>query len=504
MVESKEKLQQRYMGALGALEKINDSKNEGKKCSRTVELFFSFDIVNSSAYKDENYFGWPVVLTSLLTEIQRSVAGKIPQAQLWRVLGDEIIFFVTIKNIDEIYAAINSVYSTLVNFNLQLRTGRFFENLENNSKETKQFTESGCIEKTGIDMLRVNNIIAVQAAAWLAIVINGDKEEFRPYDNVFKLYNINESQQIHEFLGQDIDTGFRIKKETQDRRLVVSVELAKILSDRTQYSSRLNIVTYKSLKGVWKERLYPIIWYHDSEISGVVFEESFYYDEITSSPLSRAYFENRKNKGGDLPEYMFSNVHKALNKVIHDQNLEEKMKLICDIINETENDERTMENEFSSKLLEFHCAAVCCDVENKKVLIAKRSDRKFYPGLWEFGCAKANIEKSLCESIAEDYKNDFGLNVEVICDKKREDMEPVPVALYQVDKADKLQKGVIVVARVIGAADRLGETIKLRKKHEAYRWIGETEIDDFAENAIHDFKDTLKRVFSMWNDIFGD
>lgn len=194
MVESKEKLQQRYMGALGALEKINDSKNEGKKCSRTVELFFSFDIVNSSAYKDENYFGWPVVLTSLLTEIQRSVAGKIPQAQLWRVLGDEIIFFVTIKNIDEIYAAINSVYSTLVNFNLQLRTGRFFENLENNSKETKQFTESGCIEKTGIDMLRVNNIIAVQAAAWLAIVINGDKEEFRPYDNVFKLYNINESQ----------------------------------------------------------------------------------------------------------------------------------------------------------------------------------------------------------------------------------------------------------------------------------------------------------------------
>lgn len=79
----------------------------------------------------------------------------------------------------------------------------------------------------------------------------GDNSLFLPYDNIFKKYRINDSQQINEFLGQDIDTGFRIKKETQDRRLVISVELAKILSDKTEYLSRLNIITYKSLKGVW-------------------------------------------------------------------------------------------------------------------------------------------------------------------------------------------------------------------------------------------------------------
>jgi hypothetical protein len=41
-----------------ALEKFNEKKEIEKKCSRTVELFFSFDIVNSSSYKDVNYFEW--------------------------------------------------------------------------------------------------------------------------------------------------------------------------------------------------------------------------------------------------------------------------------------------------------------------------------------------------------------------------------------------------------------------------------------------------------------
>lgn len=500
MVEGRQELQKRY---LGAIEKINEPKNKGKNCSRTVELFFSFDIVNSSLYKDENYFGWPVVLTSLLTGIQGTVAKEIPQAQLWRVLGDEIIFFVTIKNIDEVYGAVDSVYNTLVNFNLQLRSGRFFENLTVTNDLVK---DAGSSENIGNDTLKANNIIAVQAASWLAIVIDGDKEgeKFRPYDNIFKRYHINENQQINEFLGQDIDTGFRLKKETQDRRLVVSLELAIILSERTGYLSRLHIITYKALKGVWKNRLYPIIWYHDKAMSGVSFEESFYYDEAISSLLSKAYFENRKGVGVDLPAYMFLDVHKALNKVAEDQNLETKIELINRIINETENDEKAMENAFSSKLLEFHCAAVCCDVKNRKILIAKRNDRKFYPGLWEFGCAKANIEKSLCESIIEDYKNDFGLDIEVICDGNREDTEPVPIALYQIDKVEKLQKGVIVIAKIKGNTDKLQETIQFRKKHEKYQWISEEEIDGFNESAIHDFKDTLRRVFSMWDKVFGD
>ena len=476
-----------------ALEKFNEKKEIEKKCSRTVELFFSFDIVNSSSYKDVNYFGWQVVLTSLLTNIQRNIAKEIPEAQLWRVLGDEIIFFVTIRNMEEIYTTIDAIYGVLVKSNVKLHNGGFFEELEDE------------YEKDDVDLMKNNNILAVQAAAWLAIILNGEKTFFHTYDNVFKKYSINENQRINEFLGQDIDIGFRIKKETQDRRLVVSIELAKILSDKTEYLSRLNIITYKNLKGVWKNRLYPIIWYHDVEISvGVSFEDSFYYDETTFSQLSKEYFLNRESDEGDLASYMFLDVHRALNKIIKDQQLESKMKRICEVINETGSDVKAVENEFNNKLLEFHCAAVCCDVTNKKILIAKRKDRKFFSGQWEFGCAKANIEQTLYDSIVAEYKNNFGIDIEIICDEEREDKEPRPIALYQIDKVEKLQKGVIIIAKIVGNFDKIDETVYARGKHEKYKWISETEIAEFDEPAINDFKDTLKKVFSLWDEIFKE
>lgn len=475
-----------------ALEKINQNTNDEKKRARSVELFFSFDIVNSSLYKDTNYLGWQSVLTTLLTEIQKNVAKEIPTAQLWRVLGDEIIFFVTIRDEKEIYSAIDAIYGILVVSNVKLKNEKFFENIN------EKFSDKE------IDWMKKSNILAVQSAAWLAIILNGDNSLFLPYDNIFKKYRISESQQINEFLGQDIDAGFRIKKETQDRRLVVSVELAKILSDKTEYLSRLNIITYKSLKGVWQNRLYPIIWYHDPKISGVSFEDSFYYDETTYSSLSKAYFLNREKDEGDLTSYMFLDVHKALEKIVKDQKLDGKLKQIYQVINDTENDVKAVEKEFDSKLLEFHCAAVCCDVENKKVLVAKRKNRKFNSGLWEFGCAKASTDKNLCDSIKEDYRNDFGIEIDIICDDKRKDKEPKPIALYQVDKVDKLQKGVIVVARIKENADRIDGVIKERGKHEKYMWISENEIEKFEEPAINDFKDTLKKIFSMWDEIFKE
>ena len=64
--------------------------NETKKMEiarRTVELFFSFDIVNSSLYKTINYTGWYNVIISLFKEIQASV--HIPQELRIRSRGTE-------------------------------------------------------------------------------------------------------------------------------------------------------------------------------------------------------------------------------------------------------------------------------------------------------------------------------------------------------------------------------------------------------------------------------
>ena len=472
-----------------ALEIINKA-NSGKKSFETVELFFSFDIVNSTQYKDTR-IGWQIVLPAVLNAVMNLVTKDILQSQLWRVLGDEIIFFVTIRDTEEIYSAIDAIYSILVQINNILKNEKFFENLE------------GGFSKEQIVWMKTSNILAVQSAAWIAIVNDDGTSLYSPYGNIFKKYTINDNQQINEFLGQDIDTGFRLKKETQSRRLVISVELARILSDKTDYLSRLNIITYKVLKGVWQNHLYPIIWYHDPKISGVSFESSFYYDETSYSQLSKEYFLNRENNDGNLTSYMFTDTYKALEKVITDQNIAEKIKQIYRVISDTKSDVKAVEDEFDNRLLEFHCAAVCCDVKSKQVLIAKRKNRNLLSGCWEFGCAKATIDKKLIESIKEDYKNDFGIDITVICDKVRSDSEPKPIALYQVTKVDRLQKGVIVAAKVDNI-EKLDDTVKCSRKHEEYRWISEQEIDSFHEETVDDFKDTLKKIFLMWDELFSE
>ena len=58
---------------------------------RSVELFFSFDIVNSTAYKTLNFTGWSQVIIALFSEIQKRVVKKMPSAEMWRILGDEVI-----------------------------------------------------------------------------------------------------------------------------------------------------------------------------------------------------------------------------------------------------------------------------------------------------------------------------------------------------------------------------------------------------------------------------
>ncbi|MBM6853199.1 hypothetical protein H6B11_03335 [Mediterraneibacter glycyrrhizinilyticus] len=110
-------------------------------------------------------------------------------------------------------------------------------------------------------------------------------------------FKLQEGYGIFEFLGNDIDAGFRIKENTQNR-------------------------------------LYPIIWYHDERFAGeTIFEDSFYYDEKENSELVRAYFENREQSS--LKKEMYTDVDYALKKILSDQKLEDKFLRIDEIMKES-------------------------------------------------------------------------------------------------------------------------------------------------------------------------
>ncbi|MCI9162181.1 MAG: hypothetical protein HFG59_02835 [Lachnospiraceae bacterium] len=305
------------------IQSLNEEKKEGQG-RRTAEIFFSFDIVNSSAYKTLNFTGWSQVILPLFSKIQQMVAKKMPSAEMWKILGDEMVFLVPVRERQDVFIYISDIFEILNILVVQLKKGIFFEGLDLHPWEK--------------DLMRMQNIISLKASAWIAIIGDGIKRP-EQYDNLIKRFQLQEGYRIFEFLGNDIDTGFRIKQNTQERRLVISYELAYILSRDTDYLENIHIITYKRLKGIWNNRLYPVIWYHDKKLAGeTAFEDSFYYDEYESSELVKAYFSDREKPL--LEEKMYFDVDYALKKILKDQHLEDKFFRMDEVIEESKKEER--------------------------------------------------------------------------------------------------------------------------------------------------------------------
>lgn len=60
------------------------------------------------------------------------------------------------------------------------------------------------------------------------------------------------------------------------------------------------------------------------------------------------------------------------------------------------------------------------------------------------------------------------------------------------------------MAKIISNIDSVEKTIKERGKHDEFKWISQEDVSSFDELAINDFKDTLEKVFSLWDIVFKE
>lgn len=483
----------------------------------SVLLFFSFDIVNSTMYKTMTG-NWPLIIRSLLEDIQTRVhrIDTLFTSYLWRVIGDEVIFVLPIQSESSLTDAVEAIFEVTQRISISLKSGKFFDALKDQTLSQQE-----------INILKSQNTLSIKATAWIAVV-NSKLET--PFDNIAIDYKATEHNRhsISEFLGQDIDTGFRLKGYTQDRRLCLSVELAYLLSN-TSKQQHLHILDYVRLKGVWNESLYPIIWYYNAEVlkkcqlemldhgAATPFANSFRYDETDNNEIVKNYFlrgrskrkNSKKNKKGDespnsnnfeLAESMYS-ADSALRKIIADKNLLPKIQYIQQHLHD---EQLIIQSAPYAYPLGLHCAVVCCDVINRKILIAHRGqDHDTNPGCWEFGCAKASGQDTLVHSIKEHYQKAFGADIELVMNSSRQELQPLPIAVYELQKAaDNILKGMIFVAKVINTVDPAH--FRAESEHDRIAWISEDEMNNYKpENAVKDFHNTLQSVFTNFDYYFA-
>lgn len=447
-----------------------------------VLLFFSFDIVNSSLFKNSNYYGWSIVIDDILSSIRNYVKSKIKSAELWRILGDEVIFIVKINDIDVLFEYIEIIYDILTSFCSSIENGT----LINSGNDTT-------------DLAKIQDALSLQATAWIANVadkkaLKNNRKRIQCIDNVFEEIEEKPHYKFYEFIGVDIDTGFRLSKETRAGRLILNFELAYLMALKNDgtYTNRLNILTYKKLKGVWNNMSYPIIWYYDKmKHNELDFQKSFPFDAIEQDDLYAEYFSKKK-----FAEYMYKDVKDALEKICRDRKLQRKIDRIEEVIKK----EASMNKPYiNTSKLELHCVAVCFNDKGEIFIVkrANRADNEYFPLKWEFGCAKANYSEHIYDTVKREYKEDFNIDIELFTDKNREDSQPLPIAVYTMNKKSELHKGVIFIANM------RYDVIKLNPaKHEDYRFISQDNLSSMDKNDyVPDALDTMEKAFKLYREI---
>lgn len=205
-------------------------------------LFLSVDIIDSSlhkktiasedytCYKDFKYF---------FTFFTTHIASSADAIEVWKFLGDEIIFTSTLKSYNDILKYTQYFQKVLVTFN----------------KDTSRK-------------------IKCKGTIWLANL---------------PVYNMRIApipDKDPDYIGPSIDAGFRLSSFSDERKLVVSVDVVYAIhttSDAQRHDDP-KIPKFKTcydgvskLKGVYNNELYPIFWIDN-------YPENTKYDMLNSLP----------------------------------------------------------------------------------------------------------------------------------------------------------------------------------------------------------------------------
>lgn len=236
----------------------------------SVGVFVSIDLTNSTAFKIQYKDLWKKVIPAYYNAVQRAFGvGEYHEVgleitdivHLWKFVGDEVLLYAPIyeaKSIEQIVFAANDVVSSI--------NRRILENIEGDLSES--------------DLRAIECDLGAKGTVWIGLYSKNPNATGRNMVYEEKSAVNSGAPKRIDFLGADIDEGFRISKFAVKKRVLVSPLLAGVINAthdskggliQTQYV----ITSYQTLKGVWKNRKVPIIMYFPAGI-----QDSFEYDEL--------------------------------------------------------------------------------------------------------------------------------------------------------------------------------------------------------------------------------
>ncbi|MBM4343555.1 MAG: hypothetical protein FJ100_09275 [Deltaproteobacteria bacterium] len=214
-------------------------------------FFVSYDLAGATEFKAREPARWPAIFAAFYEVAASEVETRLPQSCLWKFAGDEVLFYLRLEGgVPSLQVAVEAAYQAMIGA-LKGLAEKYPKDWHGGA------SDAGPRQRHGQAQL------SIKATAWTAAVGDGAAVggagpaiELDPMPNRMVIGLANGRGGGVDFLGPEIDAGFRIGKLAWPGILTVSAECAYLAFEfgTPPFAKRMNIVGYESLKGVWRQR----------------------------------------------------------------------------------------------------------------------------------------------------------------------------------------------------------------------------------------------------------
>ena len=446
------------------LKETNDNKDYDKsiESKKGIYIFISFDLVNSTLFKSRHMKKWPKFISSFyetvmsqfavgrFRESSRNVADDEMQRtggfHLWKLIGDEVLLYHKVVSKEELY-------KTILHIN-DKRTKLIEESINRYAELNPQENKEEC-RHLFYQYFEVKTTVWIGSCAGAAEKVSADYPNL-VYDSMTYSNEDTDSNSQLDFLGSDIDEGFRLCAYAEKRQMIVSPKLVYLLllayennvDNINVFNLNFRIVNYVAMKGVWENRLYPIIMFCQCDL-----------DKKTA-------LDQWKNIYVDIVR-------------------KEEMLSMLEVFREQEKSLKEL-TPYTNGLwkkkpkFEFHISCLCYDKKQNKFWIANHPSHG-----WSFGCTQITQNTNYFEYVSQIYLKKYGLQIQI------DDSNHI-LSFYSVnrDATSEIILGVVILVTEVEEKEQISGidaqwiTYEETKKLQGNKLVNFDQIVNKAQNCV--------------------